>query len=310
MKRHLVFPFDFDSRAVGLDDDTSGWGEVEKRQFEERNAALFQSLKDEYGAGNFVRTLADFKALGARPFSIVAHHNALYHSACEAFLHGQYFPALTAACALGERMLNHLILDLRDDFKSTAEYSEVKDRGSFSNWNRACSVLSAWRVFQTDRVEPEFRALARLRNRSLHFNAAAPLTVREDALKAFGHLSKIIADQFGFAGPQRWQIPDTAGAFFVKHEYESDPFIRKYYIPQCPYVSPLYAIKFIPEGILFFDREYPEGPAISDAEFVRLLNTRDVKEMAPSDLPPPFGVTIQARFHGHPVVPVVATKPA
>lgn len=305
MKRYLVYPFDFDARAVGLDVDKTGWDDEQHRLFEESNAALFASLKRKYGEENFERTLADFIALGARPFSIVAHHNRLYHAACEAFLHGLYYPALTAACALGERMLNHLILDLRDDFQSTPDYEAIKDQKSFSNWGKVCTVLKNWDVFQTDAVESEFRSFSRLRHRSLHFNAAASATLREDALKAFAHLSAIIADQFGFARTQRWLIPGTAGAFFIRRNSESDPFLKRYYLPQCPLVGPLYSMTFAQNGLLFFDTVYPPGVEINDEEFARQHNTRDPKAVVANIFPPAPGITVQARVHGAAVIPVV-----
>jgi hypothetical protein len=300
MKRYLVYPFDFDSRAAALDLDTSGWNDEQRRQHEERRNQARERLGHEYGARDLERKFVDFIALGSRPFSIVSYHNGLYHSACNAFIQGLYYPALTAACALGERILNHLILDLRDDYAHTSEYQSVKRKQSFDNWRRACDVLSNWQIFQTDTVAEEFVSLMKLRHQSLHFNVASYKTLREDALQALRHLAEIIRSQFGFAGQHKWQIKGTAGQFFIKKECETEPFMRRYYLPQCPQVGPLFAIQFVPGGILFFDKAYPDTQ-ITDEEFARLYMTRDPAQVVSSELPPVPGVTIQARPHGAPV---------
>ena len=306
MKRYLVYPFDFDSRALDLSVDTSSYAEPELQMHNERVAHLKQRIKQEFGEPNFDRKVKDFADLGARPFSIVAHHNSLYHSACNAFVHGLYYPALTAACALGERMLNHLIIDLRNEFANTPEY-EAARKGSFANWKEARKILTAWNVFQTDEVDGKFRELSSLRHRSLHFNASAMMTVREDALKALHLLADIIRDQFGFARTQRWQIAGTAGAFFIKKDAETDPFVRRYYLPQSPHVGPLYAIRFAQGGILFFDYDYTGAAEVSDEEFARLHTTRDPQKVAPGEWPASDEIVVQAWTHGNPVTVI---KPA
>ncbi len=50
---------------------------------------------------------------------------------------GVYHLALTAACALGERILNHLVLTLRDEFRSSPEFKRIYRSESFDNWEVA-----------------------------------------------------------------------------------------------------------------------------------------------------------------------------
>ena len=56
------------------------------------------------------------------------------------------YPALTGACALGERILNYLILNLRDDFHSTPEYKQVYRKDSFDQWDAPINALASWGV--------------------------------------------------------------------------------------------------------------------------------------------------------------------
>ena len=85
-----------------------------------------------------------------------------------AYVHGDYFPALTSACCLGERILNHLIIGLREYFVSSARYKEVATKDSFQDWNRLIDILSDWKVLNNDLAQ-RFKELLSLRNPAVHF---------------------------------------------------------------------------------------------------------------------------------------------
>ena len=183
-------------------------------------------------------------------------------------------------------MLNHMILDLRDEFSGTEQYRKVARKNSFDNWDVAISTLQAWNIFQADCVADDFRALKYLRHRSVHFSPETYRRLREDSLSALQHLASIIRVQFGFDGAARWMLPGTKGNRFIKKDSETDPFLVRYYLPQCPLVSPMFSINFLPQGISFFDFKDTEDREVSDAEFARLYNERDPSLIAPSTVPP------------------------
>ena len=293
MKRHLFFPRDFDTRSHLLEEPGEHWDEVPKRLHQENRKRLIASLHQELGAIHFERKLKNFKDAGFSPFSIIAYHNNLYQQLRYAFIMGFYYPALVSACALGERILNHLMIDLRDSFKGTAEYKYVYRKESFDDWEVVISTLENWQVFQQKDVASEFRQLQALRHRSIHFNPTTYNTLRDDALSALGHLRKIISCQFGFGEGQKWIIPDTKGAAFIKKESEADPFIRAYYLPQCPLVGPYYSVRLAPDRIYFHDKgDYPANE-ISDAEFTKLFDSRTPEMMARSEGELPATQTVQ-----------------
>lgn len=287
MKRYLVYPFDFDTRAEMLKTEIKeSWEDDVKALWRSNRENLEARLRQELGEYNFEIKLRNFTDCGSAPFSIVSYHNPLFHQARYAFYHGYYYPALLAACALGERMLNHMILDLRDEFSGTEHHKKVDKKDSFNKWGIAISALAAWDVFQADSVGRDFRTLKRLRDRSVHFTPGTYQTLRDDALSALHHLASIIRVQFGFDGSARWLLPGTKGNRFIKKDHENDPFLKKYYLPQCPLVSPMFSINFLPEGIGFFDFKQTEVREISDSEFAQLYNERDPKLIAPSTVPP------------------------
>ena len=81
---------------------------------------------------------------------------------------GAYYPALTAACALGERILTYLMLNLRDDFKAHPQYKRVYRRESFEKWDLAIDTLEVWDVLLPE-VVTSFRELRDRRNKAIHF---------------------------------------------------------------------------------------------------------------------------------------------
>ena len=125
----------------------------------------------------------------------VAGHNALFHQVRQAFVIGAYYPALVGACALGERILNHLMLDMRGHFTATPEYKKVYRKDSFDDWRLPIDTLEAWGILLPDAVI-EYRALMDLRHRSIHFNRETTNALRDDALAAIIHMRTIIEQQF------------------------------------------------------------------------------------------------------------------
>jgi hypothetical protein len=291
-RRHYSVPFfNFDTRAQFLDNSDPRWDPDVIESHEANKKGVIEALGRKYGTDRLEQKIENFAALGSAPISIISHHNGFAAQIRDAYVAEQYYPALTATCALGERILNHLILDLRDDYKNTPQYRDVWNKESFDDWGRSVSTLDAWNVLEPE-VGDRFRDLMRLRHRSIHFNQSTYLTFKEDSLAAYRHLHFILNTQFGALGLQRWFIRGTVGAFFIRRESEVDPFVRRYYLPQCPLVGPDYSLSMtaLPPWVVAFDREeYPYGE-LSDEEFAGLANSRGERELAEDCLPMKPGV--------------------
>ena len=176
--------------------------------------------------------------------------------------------------------LNHLVLDLRDDFPKTRQYKRAK-RAPFRDWQAAIDILAAWDVLLPDVVN-EFRGLESLRHRTIHFNRDTYSNLRGDALTAIAHLRVIIDRQFGAFGNQPWFI-GAVGAVFIKREYEANPFVRRYYLPQCPFVGVRHGFDPLMRVCDFPD--YGDGE-LTDEEFCASYNSRDPASVASSEAPP------------------------
>lgn len=269
MKRYRVFPFfDFDTRAdmlVDLIDDN--WEEDIKEQHRKNKENIMRRLKAEFGEFHSDVKIQNFIDLGAKPFSVIAFHNIFFAQARIAFIMGAYYPALTGVCALGERILNHLILSLREDYRSTPQYRHVCRKDSFDNWTLAIDTLKAWDVLLPQTVQ-DFRALMQQRHRAIHFTPETDHKPRELALSAIKSLQSIIGEQFSGWGTQPWFITTIPGEIYIKKEWETRPFIAKIYLPNAALVGYKHHIEtFHPQMRIVDPHHNASTSEVSDDEF-------------------------------------------
>lgn len=283
MKRYRVFLFDWDSTGNLLRDEIKDeWDEDVKVLHRQNQERTIDELTRRYGEWGIEEKLDNLRAIGGQAFSIVAYHNRFYRQAREAFIVGAYYPALTATCALGERILNHLTLGLRDDYKGQTGYEDFAKVKSSSDWRKMIRTLEAWDVLLPS-VVAEFRALMEARHRAIHFNPATAEKDREFAIDALKHLDEIIAIQFGILRSQPWFIPDVAGAAYIRRDWESNPFIKLVYMPVSLPVGPFHWMEFNEGEWTIFDQDDYENRNISDEEYFRLQEEFTQKRIA--DLP-------------------------
>jgi hypothetical protein len=272
VKRYRVLNFDFDTRARLLSEEIQGhWEEDAKALHLSNKERIVAGLTQEYGPWQFGTKLQNFLDLGPKPCSIVAFHNTFFEQCRIAFIVGAYYPALTGACALGERLLNHLVLQLRNDFKATPQYKHVYRKESFDNWGTVIDALEAWNVLLPEAVE-RFRRLNGVRNRAIHFNPDTDTNDRPLALEAMIVVKDIIASQFSAFGTQPWFLGGVPGEIYIKKEAESCPFIRMVYLPNCMPVGPLHTVEAIDpvHGLMIRDDALYDVRDITDEEFCRL----------------------------------------
>ncbi len=271
MKRYRPLNYDFDTRAhilrTAINPD---WEPVVRETWENNRTGVIAGIAHEFGEHNLEQKLRDFSDCGDVPLSVISFHNLAFRQIRDSFVAGAYYPALTGACALGERILNHLILGLRDQFKATPEYKKVHRKDSFDDWSTAVSVLSGWRVLRPE-VTTAFDRLRELRHRSIHFDPSTVVEARERAVAALALLLDIVHRQFGAFGDHPW-FCSVPGVVFIKKSFEANPFIRLVYLPNCVLVGPNHRLRNRPGASGFIvDDDIPyEEREISDDEFLRL----------------------------------------
>lgn len=144
MKRYRIFGWDIDSRSylLKLYREKAELTLLDKANYE----GILKGLKAHFGEFAFEIKVQNLLDISSKPVSIIAYHNKFLEQIRNAFIAGDYYPALTGACALGERILNHLLLNLRDQFKSAPEYKTIHRKQSFDNWESTINILTNWKI--------------------------------------------------------------------------------------------------------------------------------------------------------------------
>jgi hypothetical protein len=187
----------------------------------------------------------------------------------ETFTFGAYYPALVAAGALGERILNHLVLSLRGDFADHPATEAVADKKTLDHWDGCVRALEAWDVADGD-IRANFKALKKARNSAVHYNAVLDNgDAREAALHAIRLLADIVEKLFNPHGTGEKYITGPIGRSYVRLEAESDPFIRRFILPASALVSPRYRFVSAARGFdIYDDPGYGvDQPPLTDEEF-------------------------------------------
>lgn len=279
VKRYRILQVDFDARPRILEmqirDD---WEPHVQALWKNNQMLLRQGLVSRYGEASRERKEQDFLGLGTSPFSVIAFHNKFYQQTRHAFIIGAYYPALTGVCALGERVLNHLVRTLREDFQHTPQYRKVYDKDSFDNWDLAINTLAAWKVLLPKTVEA-FVELRDIRNRALHFDPAVEDTSRDRALSAIRVFDRILNEQFSALAGLPWYVTTDIGIQFVKKEYESHPFVARVVLPSGVLVGPKHDIDYdhARSGWIVKDDHSYENREIDDEEFINLFKEHQAK---------------------------------
>ncbi len=276
MKRYRVIALDFDARATILGMEIGEhWEESIKELQRTNHAQIRAGLRFQFGEADAARKEADFMALGPAPFSVLAFHNKFFAQVRSSFVLGAYYPALTAACALGERVLNHLVLSLRDSFRETKEFKKVAGKESFDNWMVTIGVLRAWEVLLPPAAD-SFERLGTIRNRAIHFTPATEKNDRSLALDAIRQLSDVIERQFAGRGLP-WFMHEVPGVTFVKKSFEDSPFVRAVVLPSCQLVGPLHEMRYEEGRVVADDQHEYDDREITDDEFARMTVETSVR---------------------------------
>lgn len=286
-RRYRVVEMSFDTRAVlleNLDDaDTRAWEPSVLAQHMENQRNILEGLLAEYGRVDGQRKIEDFRALGAAPFSIVAEHNTLLGQVRQAFTAGAYYPALVGAAALGERIINELILTLRADYAAHKKTSRrIRTNSAFPDWNHPLDVLEAWTVI-TAKTRKLLTELEEIRHASVHYTSPVASAARSVALGAIVLVQEIVSDIFGTLWREGVTIDGTTGVVMIRRDAEQIPLIRHFLLPRAVLVSPRHApiIDHLSGSFVWTmhdDGDYPTDD-ITDHEYAARLPT-EMGEMA------------------------------
>lgn len=268
MKRYRIFSFDFDARAHRLEPAQEQWDEKVKELHVKNREQIIQGLTKQFGEQNIEIKVTDFQDLKLKPFSVAAFHNKFLEQIRNSYVSGNYYPALTGAGALGERILNHMVLLLRNYHKSTPGYKKLHRKQSFDYWPIAIDALESWGELLPE-AATKFRSLNEKRNRAIHFNPEIDHDDKELALEAIHLIQEIVNIQFSSFGQQPWYFC-VPGEMYIKKSWEDKPLIKHIFIPNSLLVGYKHRVESVFPQTVVNDKFKYEDKQISDDEFYEL----------------------------------------
>jgi hypothetical protein len=274
-RRYRPIQVTFDTRNLILDlEIQEEWAPKTRALWEENKARVRADLIAEFGSAYAERKLENYRAMGPAPWSVVFEHSALLKQVRSSFAHGDFYPALVGACALGERLLHQLVLALREDFVNHASTTKRVRAGNLGNeWNSLITVLRGWGILDEEAAKT-YRELEQRRHQAVHFDPDLSAAGREAALAALLALQRIIAQVFEpHGGPPRY-IADTPGVSYISLEAEQEPLIRRIFLPNCVLVSPAHRLEqddLAPGGWHVYDDLEHICDPLTDQQFAERL---------------------------------------
>jgi len=263
MKRYRFFQFNIDSSRNLY---TANIPEPIKTEYQEQHEEF---LRAEYGTNNFDHKFDHWREIPTPVLSVLGEHTQLLKDIERAYVSGGLYPAMTGACCLGERIFNQVILSVRDEYKSHEHYKEIHKYQTIIKWELGIETMSNFGII-SDETAAKYRELHQIRIQGVHFQAKTQ-DLGALAKRAIELINGIVADMFGIV-PQNRCISwcEVPGEIYLRKEYESDPFVKKFYLPATVLVG--YKHRVATENgknVLRDASDYPDTE-ISDEEFVRL----------------------------------------
>jgi hypothetical protein len=223
---HRVTSFVLDTRANSLKQNLPP----------EAQEATVRYFKAEWGELDFDSKLDRFKKLDLAFLGIPEEYYKLLMSVVSAYCCGYFYPAMTGAGSLGERILNRLIIKTREHFKSSKHYKKVWNKQSFDQWDFPVSVLKEWDII-SEEVASSFLELKTYRNDSIHYNDGYDF--ESNSHKAIKALSNIINGQFNYINRKDlFWVFNIPGEIWLRSKVKSDPFVVEFVLPHCAQLTP------------------------------------------------------------------------
>lgn len=270
MKRYRITTFDFDSSVTDLSMEIKPeWEEKTKELHRINKANTVESYKQIFGPNNIDIKIKNAIAIGPSHPTVLAFHNKFLRQIRHSFIVEGYYPALTGACALGERTLNYMIITLKNYYKNSPYYKKISTKESIVDWDKMINILVGWEVLLEEAIQP-LKNLKDIRHtKAIHFNPTTDNKDRSYAIEAIKNIEKFIKIQFASISMAPWFIENTKGEFFIKKEWEKNPFVKEIYLPNCKLVGPNHSVNFENGTFSIVDEKYKDID-ISDEDFIAM----------------------------------------
>lgn len=226
---------------------------------------MYEFITLNYGSANTMEKFDRWYSLNPPDLCAPVSYHELMREVEGAYIRGDYYPALTSACCLGERILNHLAIELKEYYSSSPHYKDIARKDSIQDWEKAIRILSDWEVINNQQAT-DFAKLLSLRNPAVHFGNVKDRS--STAFEALNLIYSVTKSLFGYSIPVFFWAP---GEIYISYEKESDPFTKTFLLPHCVKVGYNHEVRSVELGSIetYDPGPYPNGH-IRDEEFVEL----------------------------------------
>lgn len=255
---YRVLNFSFDARVNSLREHIP----------DKHKEVMLNDFRIQWGEKDFDSKIARYIKLDLAYIGISEEYYELLQPIISSYCCGYFYPAMTSAGALGERILNRLIIKLRDYYKSSKHYKKIYRKDSFDQWEYPVEVLKDWDVI-SEEVADLFLNLKQYRNDSIHYNEGYDF--EKNSHNAIKTLANIINLQFNYmTRNDLFWVFDVPGEILLKTEKINIPFIKEFVLPHCVLIGPYCEPTTNPP---VKTKKYPLKP-FSDEEFIELRKNR------------------------------------
>ncbi|MBD2743485.1 hypothetical protein [Coleofasciculus sp. FACHB-1120] len=237
---------------------------------EESSTSIEEQLKAELGHINFKEKLERWNKIDYPPIGLIDEYPQKIQQIINTYCMGYFYPAVTSACCLAERLLNRLVLKTRRYFTSHRDYKKIYDKASFDDWEKMLSLIFDWKLIPENAINL-FRDLKPIRHQSIHYNEnydfelVAPIAINK--------LIAAITEIFGVENRKDiYMVFDIPGEVWVRSAVEKQPFVIEFVLPYCCYAHAVHEIDVTSRRI---NERLGETGLLTDEEFVELRKSTE-----------------------------------
>lgn len=222
-------------------------------------------LQAELGLRDFDQKLARWRSVDFPPLGLIEEYSDKIQEIVNTYSAGYFYPAVTAACCLAERILNRLVLHTRKHFPSHPEYKKIYQKQSFDDWAHMLDLIADWNLIPNKAVQL-FRELMPVRHQTIHYKKDYDFA--KIAAEVINKLIAAITEVFGVINrTDIFLVFNVPGEVWVRSSAEAQPFVKEFVLPHCYHAHAVHDIDFANNRIV--ERLGKIGP-LSDEEFVAL----------------------------------------
>ncbi len=225
---------------------------------------IMEHLRSKYGDLEFQAKLDRWLEVEPPAICVPFEYLEFLQQIESCYVLGAFYPALTGACCLGERILNSLIMGLKKYHKRSPYYKDIARKESIDDWKKLIAILHDWGVINKAQARM-LGHLKDLRHQAVHYRSVGH--PQGSASKSISILYSFITSLFGEGNQCFFQV---VGEFYVKKEYESDPFTKQFIIPHCQLLGVHHKNVTSDDGWIILDCDpYPEEEG-TDEDFMAI----------------------------------------